>query len=94
MLRPECGKTMVNMCADCGVFFDKQEFVVTDLAKYIIKHKRVYKKLDHFKEVLSQFQGLEGKPVPGEVLRKIRSDLADNFCYDVTVEDVKKACGG
>ena len=85
---------MVYTCADCGVFYDKPEFVVTDVTNYLIKRKRVYKKLDHFKEVLSQFPGREGKIVTGEVLRKIRSDLADNVCSGVTVEDVKKACGG
>ena len=31
MLCPECGKSMVDTCADCGVFYDKTEFVVTDL---------------------------------------------------------------
>ena len=62
---------------------------MTDLAHYIIKHKRVYKKLDHFKEVLSQFQGREGEIVPGEVLHKIRSDLAENDT-PLTIEDVKK----
>ena len=86
---------MVDTCADCGVFYDKQEFVVTDLANYLVKHKRVYKRLDHFKEVLGQFQGREGKIVPGEVLQKIRSDLADNFS-DVKsqLKTSKKAFGG
>ena len=79
------------MCADCGVFYDKTELVVTDLTNYLVKHKRVYKKLDHFKEVLGQFQGREGKIAPGEVLQKVRSDLADNFSYEITIEDVKKS---
>ena len=70
---------MVDMCAVCGVFYDKTEFVVTDLTNYLAKRKRVYKQLDRFKEVLGQFQGREKKNVPGEVLQKIRSDLADIF---------------
>jgi len=86
---------MVDMCADCGVFYDKTEFVVTDLTNYIVKQKRIYKKLDHFKEVLGQFQGREGKIVPKEVLQQIRSDLADKFWVkpggEITHEDVKKS---
>ena len=83
------------MCADCGIFYDNQEFVVTDLTNYLVKHKRVYKKLDHFKEVLGQFQGREGKIVPGEVLQKIKSDLVDHlFGCEITNEYIKKAFGG
>jgi hypothetical protein len=36
---------MGEMCEDCGVFFEKHEFVVTDLSNFKIKHKRIYKRL-------------------------------------------------
>ena len=78
MLCPKCRKPMGEMCEDCGVFVEKPEFVVTDLSDYKIRHQRVYKKGDHFKEVLSQFQGREGKTIPKETLDKIRADLAEN----------------
>ena len=66
-----CGEPMVqwtpageDMCGECGVFFEKQKFIVTDLSNFKIKHKRVYKRIDHFKEVLCQFQGKEGNEIP------------------------------
>jgi len=62
---------MVDMCGECGVFFEVPEFVVTDLSNYKIRQQRVYKKGDHFKEVLSQFQGKEGKHIPKETLEII-----------------------
>jgi hypothetical protein len=46
------------MCEECGIFFEKPEFAVTDLFNYRQKSKRIYKKSDHFKEVLYQFPGL------------------------------------
>ncbi len=63
MICPMCREPMGEMCEECGVFFEKQEFIVTDLSNFKIKHKRIYKRLDHFKEVLSQFQGKEGKDI-------------------------------
>jgi hypothetical protein len=64
MLCPTCGEPMGEMCEECGVFFEKPEYIVTDLNNFKIKHRRIYKKLDHFKEILSQFQGKEGKDIP------------------------------
>ena len=54
---PECSKKMDEMCTDCGCFFDKPELVVTDIYNYQSKPLRFYNRLDHFKEVLGQFQG-------------------------------------
>ena len=81
---------MGEMCEDCGVFFEKQEFVVTDLSNFKIKHKRIYKRLDHFKEVLSQFQGKEGKEIPREVVDKIRENINKDKTT-MTLHDVKLA---
>ena len=64
---------MVDTCAECGVLFEVPEFVVTDLSNYKIRQQRVYKKGDHFKEVLSQFQGREGKHIPRETLEIIKT---------------------
>ena len=80
---------MAEMCGDCGVFFEVPEFVVTDLSNYKIRQQRVYKKGDHFKEVLSQFQGKEGKHIPRETLEIIKNDLVE--VETVTMEDVRKA---
>ena len=80
---------MAEMCGDCGVFFEVPEFVVTDLSNYKIRQQRVYKKGDHFKEVLSQFQGKEGKHIPRETLEIIKHDLVE--VETVTVEDVRKS---
>jgi hypothetical protein len=85
-----CREPMGEMCEECGVFFEKQEFVVTDLSNLKIKHKRIYKRLDHFKEVLSQFQGKEGKEIPKEVVDKIRENINKDKTT-MTLNDVKLA---
>ena len=85
---PECNKKMDEMCVDCGCFFDKPELVVTDLYNYQAKPLRFYNRLDHFKEVLGQFQGREGKHIPGEILEKIKNELPDS--REATAEDIKK----
>ena len=72
MLCPMCREPMGEMCEECGVFFEKQEYVITDFRNLQIRHRRVYKRLDHFKEILSQFQGKEGKEIPNEVVDRIR----------------------
>jgi hypothetical protein len=80
---------MVEMCADCGVFFETPEFVATDLSNYKIRQQRVYKKGDHFKEVISQFQGKEGKHIPQETLERIKADLVE--VETVAMTDVRKS---
>ena len=88
MICPMCREPMGEMCEECGVFFEKQEFVVTDLSNFKIKHKRIYKRLDHFKKVLSQFQGKEGKEIPREVVDKIRENI-NKEKTTITLNDVK-----
>ena len=85
---PECNKKMDEMCVDCGCFFDKPELVVTDLYNYQAKPLRFYNRLDHFKEVLGQFQGREGKHIPPEILEKIKNELPDS--REATAEDINK----
>ena len=63
-----CREPMKEMCEECGVFYEKQEYIVTDFSNFKIKYQRVYKRLGHFKEVLCQFQGKEGKEIPKEVV--------------------------
>ena len=62
-------------CEDCGVFIDEPEFIVHDLYNYNAKPQRAYHRLDHFKEVLGQFQGREGKTIPPEILHQIKDEL-------------------
>jgi hypothetical protein len=70
------------------VFFEKTEFIVTDLSTFKVKHKRVYKRLDHFKEVLSQFQGKEGTEIPREVVDKLKQNI-NKERTTITLDDVK-----
>ena len=39
---PECNKPMEGMCEECGVTFEKQELIVTDLHNYVAKPQRFY----------------------------------------------------
>ena len=72
---PACGETMSKMCYECGAFFDEPEYIVYDLYDYKALPRRCYKREDHFKEVLAQFQGSEGKHMPPEILDKIRDEI-------------------
>ena len=76
-LRPECGQPFseYKMCEDCGILYDEPEYIVTDLYNYIARPKRSYHRIDHFKEVLGQFQGREGKHIPPEILHQIKYEL-------------------
>ena len=89
-LCPECRQPFPEskMCEECGIFYDEQEYIVTDLYNYIARPKRSYHRLDHFKEVLGQFQGREGKHIPPEILHQIKYELS--VFNEVTAIDVKK----
>ena len=78
---------MKEMCEECGVFYETQEFIVTDLSNFKIKHKRIYKRLDHFKEVLSKFQGKEGKDIPRTVIERLREIIKND---SPTILEVKQ----
>ena len=82
-----CGEPMKDMCEECGVFYETQEFIVTDLSNFKIKHRRIYKRLDHFKEVLSQFQGKEGKDIPRTVIERLRESIKND---SPTIQEVKQ----
>ena len=82
-----CGEPMKEMCEECGVFYETQEFIVTDLSNFKIKRKRIYKRLDHFKEVLSQFQGKEGKDIPRTVIERLRESIKND---SPTIQEVKQ----
>ncbi len=75
MLCPECGRPMEKVCEECGVFYDVPELIVTDLYNYKARPQRCYKKADHFKEVLYQFQGKEGKDIPPEVVEQVKERI-------------------
>ena len=82
-----CREPMKEMCEECGVFYETQEFIVTDLSNFKIKHRRIYKRLDHFKEVLSQFQGKEGKDIPRTVIERLRESIKND---SPTILEVKQ----
>lgn len=86
-LCPECKMPMHRICYECGCFYDEPEFVVNDLYNYRQKPKRIYNRLDHFKEVLRQFQGSEGRDVPIEIINKIKNEITTT---DITIFDIKK----
>jgi hypothetical protein len=65
------------MCEECGIHFGEPEYMVYDLYNYTARPQRCYRREDHFKEVLAQFQGNDGKELPVETLEQIRADLRD-----------------
>ena len=75
MICSECLQRITEICEECGTFFYTPIYELSDLSNYNIKHKRDYKKLDHFKEVLNQFQAKEDKVIPSEVIQRISEDL-------------------
>ena len=77
LLCPQCREPFseYKMCEECGCFYEEQEFAVTDLYNYNARPQRSYHRLDHFKEVLGQFQGREGKQIPLEILHQIKLEL-------------------
>ena len=77
MFCPMCREPMKEMCEECCIF-RKQEYIVTDLSNFKIKHKRIYKRLDHFKEVLGQFQGKEGEDIPRTVIERLRGNIKND----------------
>ena len=88
---PGCGDPMEEICYECCAFYEKPEFVVTDFSNYIVKHKRVYQRLDRFREVLCQFQGKEGKIIPAEVLAKIKDIIGKEKKDQITTNDIKQS---
>ena len=90
-LCPECSQPLseYKMCEGCGIFYDKPEFMVYDLYNYNARPQRSYHKLDHFKEVLGQFQGRESKQMPLEILHQIKLELP--IFSEATAIDVKNA---
>ena len=76
------------MCEDCGCFIEEQEFIVNDLYNYNVRPQRAYHRLDHFKEVLGQFQSREGKTITLEILHQIKNERS--VVNEVTAVDVKK----
>ena len=77
---PECQQPMTEgMCYECGIFFEKPVYEVHDLQNYNVQQKRDYKKLDHFKEVLNQFQGKDVREIPEDVIQAVREKLPENL---------------
>jgi hypothetical protein len=68
-----------GICQECGIFFDTPVFEVSDLHNYKVHQTRDYKKLDHFKEVLNQFQGQEMRETPDMVIQCVRERIPDNL---------------
>ena len=83
MICPECAQRMTEICEECGTFFYTPMYELSDLSNYNIKHKRDYKKMDHFKEVLNQFQAKEDKTIPLEVIHCVKENLPP-MLYTVT----------
>jgi hypothetical protein len=77
---PECHQPLPEgMCPNCVVFFEKPVFEVHDLNNYNVQQTRDYKKLDHFKEIVNQFQGKEMREIPEAVIQSVREKLPDNL---------------
>ena len=71
---PECHQVIPEdgICQECGIYFEKPVHEVHDLQNYNVQQKRDYKKLDHFKEVLNQFQGKEMREIPEAAIQSVR----------------------
>ncbi len=76
------------MCYECGCYNEEHAFLVYDLYNYKARPQRSYHRLDHFKEVLGQFQGRGGKQIPAEILHQLKLELP--IFSEVTVEELKK----
>ncbi len=65
--RPECKLPMEGMCEDCGLTFEKTR---ADRHRPLQLRGKTAKILqereDHFKQVLAQFQGREGKYITAD----------------------------
>lgn len=84
---PECRQPMFKVCEECGVSFDEPEYVVYDLYNYTARPQRCYRREDHFKEVLAQFQGNDGKDLPQELLEQIKTEIGTK----TGVTEIKRA---
>ncbi len=84
-LRPQCGQPFseYKMCEECCIFITNR--TVYDLYNYDARYHR----LDHFRDVLRQFMGREGKQFPPKILYQIRHELP--MFSETTAVDVKKA---
>jgi hypothetical protein len=78
---PMCYRPFENICSDCGTYYDAPTYEVYDLYNYNKKPQFTYKKLTHFKEVLSNFQGRECKPIPQHVLSIIKNEVNNDMKY-------------
>ena len=81
---------MVDVCYECGAVYEKQEFIVTDPSNYKVRRKHIYKRLDHFKKVLCQVEGKEGKHIPTEVLDKVKASVGKER-DQITALDIKQS---
>jgi hypothetical protein len=90
LLCPECREPISEdaMSEACKCFYEKQEFIVTDFYNYNARPQKSYHRLDHFKEVLGQFQGW-GKQIPPENLHHLKVEL--RLFSEITAIDVKEA---
>jgi len=93
---PVCDNPMVkrtpwgnDICYECGAFYDTPEFVITNLNYGKTIQKRAYKRLDHFKEVLYQFQGKEGRQIPADVFDKVKASIGKDKEH-ITTLDIKQ----
>jgi hypothetical protein len=79
------------MCADCGCFHEKQEFVIADLYNhnYNARLRKSYHKKKPVQGVLKQLQGRESKQSPLGILHQIKFELP--IVSEATAIDVKNA---
>jgi len=82
---PVCFQPMNKICYECGAFYDEPEYQVYDFYNYIPLVKRRYNRLDHFKEVVNQLQGKEGRNIPQDVITIIKQELSKQ---PITIQQV------
>ena len=90
----------VMICNNCGIF---TEFLVeTDKPSYKEPPKEVsfyaYKKINHFREILAQFQAKETTLIPDEVIMNIKAQIKKerietNSLTNIKTKDILKKLG-
>ena len=85
-LCPECHKPAVDICDECGIFFDRPVFVVDEYSNSKPKNTKGYEKTTHLKEILGLFQGKDGINVPSHVIDLLKANLpSDTDLIDVVL---------
>ena len=89
-------KQAIAICRECGVTFSYTDYYDVrklDIDKSNLNYYTPYKRINHFKEWLTQIQAKESTIIPVEILMKIRNELKKERIFDpelVTRDRIKR----